>query len=52
MLVRHQQLSLEQIKQNVALVYPFLKQELFLSIEEEKLGELTEAYIEEIAHQA
>ncbi|CAM3166197.1 glycerol-3-phosphate 1-O-acyltransferase PlsB [Vibrio tubiashii] len=51
MLVRHQQLSLEQIKQNVALVYPFLKQELFLSIEEEKLGELTEAYIEEIAHQ-
>ncbi|OAJ94316.1 glycerol-3-phosphate 1-O-acyltransferase [Vibrio bivalvicida] len=51
MLVRHQQLSLEQIKQNVALVYPFLKQELFLSIEEEKLGDLTEAYIEEIAHQ-
>ena len=51
MLVRHQKLSLEQIKQNVALVYPFLKQELFLSIEEEKLGELTEAYIEEIAHQ-
>ncbi|MDC5838593.1 glycerol-3-phosphate 1-O-acyltransferase PlsB [Vibrio europaeus] len=51
MLVRHQQLSLAQIKQNVALVYPFLKQELFLSIEEDKLGELTEAYIEEIAHQ-
>ena len=51
MLVRHQQLSLEQIKANVALVYPFLKQELFLSIEESQLGELTEAYIEELAHQ-
>lgn len=51
MLVRQQQLSLEQIKANVALVYPFLKQELFLSIEEEKLGEMTEAYIEELARQ-
>ena len=51
MLVRHQQLSLERIKANVALVYPFLKQELFLSIEESQLGELTEAYIEELAHQ-
>ncbi|KHD23621.1 glycerol-3-phosphate acyltransferase [Vibrio caribbeanicus] len=51
MLVRQQQLSLEQIKTNVALVYPFLKQELFLSIEEEKLGEMTEAYIEELARQ-
>ncbi|UUM30738.1 glycerol-3-phosphate 1-O-acyltransferase PlsB [Vibrio japonicus] len=51
MLVRYQQLPLDQIKANVALVYPFLKQELFLSIEESKLGELMEAYIEELAHQ-
>jgi len=51
MLVRHQQLSLAQIQQNVALVYPFLKQELFLSVEEENLAELTEAYIEELASQ-
>lgn len=51
MLVRHQAMSLEQIKQNVALVYPFLKQELFLSIEESRLDELTESYIEEIARQ-
>ncbi|WP_208640378.1 glycerol-3-phosphate 1-O-acyltransferase PlsB [Vibrio aquaticus] len=51
MLVRHQQLSLEQIKQNVAMVYPFLKQELFLSVDEADLGQLTEAYIEEIARQ-
>lgn len=51
MLVRHQKLSLKQIKQNVALVYPFLKQELFLSIEQENLDELTESYIEELAHQ-
>ncbi|MCG9680657.1 glycerol-3-phosphate 1-O-acyltransferase PlsB [Vibrio sp. Isolate24] len=49
MLIRHQQLNLEKIKANVALVYPFLKQELFLSIEEEQLGDVTEAYIEEIA---
>ncbi|EGA69882.1 glycerol-3-phosphate acyltransferase [Vibrio sinaloensis DSM 21326] len=51
MLVRHQQLSLAQIKANVALVYPFLKQELFLGIEESKLPEMTEAYIEELARQ-
>ncbi|MFM2588292.1 glycerol-3-phosphate 1-O-acyltransferase PlsB [Vibrio sp. TBV020] len=51
MLVRHQQLSLEQIKDNVALIYPFLKQELFLSVAEENLGQLTESYIEEIARQ-
>ncbi len=51
MLVRHQQLSLAQIQQNVALVYPFLKQELFLSVEEENLAQLTEAYIEELAGQ-
>ncbi|EEX95485.1 glycerol-3-phosphate 1-O-acyltransferase PlsB [Vibrio orientalis] len=51
MLVRHQQLSLTQIQENVALVYPFLKQELFLSIEQENLAQLTEAYIEELASQ-
>jgi len=51
MLVRHQQLSLEQIKDNVALIYPFLKQELFLSVAEENLGQLTESYIEEITRQ-
>ncbi|MEH0743460.1 glycerol-3-phosphate 1-O-acyltransferase PlsB [Vibrio cholerae] len=51
MLVRHQAMSLEQIKQNVALVYPFLKQELFLSVEASRLDELTESYIEEIARQ-
>lgn len=51
MLVRHQKLSLEKIKANVALMYPFLKQELFLGIQEHKLCEMTEAYIEELAHQ-
>ncbi len=51
MLIRHQKLSLSQIKANVALVYPFLKQELFLSITEEKLDDMTEAYIEELARQ-
>lgn len=51
MLVRHQQLSLQQIQRNVALIYPFLKQELFLSVEQKRLAELTEAYIEELAHQ-
>jgi len=51
MLVRQQQLSLQQIQQNVSLIYPFLQQELFLSIEPEKLADLTEAYIEELAHQ-
>jgi glycerol-3-phosphate O-acyltransferase len=51
MLVRQQQLSLQQIQQNVSLIYPFLQQELFLSIEPQKLADLTEAYIEELAHQ-
>ena len=48
-LIRHQKLSLKKIKTNVALIYPFLKQELFLSIEDDKLGEFTESTIEEIA---
>ena len=48
-LIRHQKLSLKKIKTNVALIYPFLQQELFLSIEDNKLGEFTESTIEEIA---
>ena len=51
MLVRHQRLSLEQIQQNVALIYPFLKQELFLSIDEDKLDTLTESYVNELVSQ-
>ncbi|MBU2897531.1 glycerol-3-phosphate 1-O-acyltransferase PlsB [Vibrio hepatarius] len=49
MLIRHQKLSLKKIKANVALIYPFLKQELFLSLEDTQLGDITESYIEEIA---
>ncbi|RSD31013.1 glycerol-3-phosphate 1-O-acyltransferase PlsB [Vibrio pectenicida] len=49
MLIRHQKLSLKKIKTNVGLIYPFLKQELFLSLEEVQLGDITESYIEEIA---
>ncbi|MBA5764470.1 glycerol-3-phosphate 1-O-acyltransferase PlsB [Vibrio sp. 404] len=51
MLVRRQKLSLEQIKVNVAQIYPFLKQELFLSIEESRLDEVVEAYVTELANQ-
>ncbi|MDN3608793.1 glycerol-3-phosphate 1-O-acyltransferase PlsB [Vibrio ostreicida] len=51
MLIRHQQLNIEQIKANIALIYPFLKQELFLSIEETQLDQITEGYIEELALQ-
>ncbi|ANS83858.1 Glycerol-3-phosphate 1-O-acyltransferase [Vibrio scophthalmi] len=51
MLVRRQQLSLAQIQANVALIYPFLKQELFLSIADEKLDQTVEAYVHELARQ-
>ncbi|GLT20325.1 glycerol-3-phosphate acyltransferase [Vibrio zhanjiangensis] len=49
MLISQQKLNLKKIKANVALLYPFLKQELFLSIKDEQLDEITESYIEEIA---
>ncbi|WP_171761293.1 glycerol-3-phosphate 1-O-acyltransferase PlsB [Vibrio sp. RE86] len=51
MLVRHQSLSLEQIQKNVALIYPFLKQELFLSVDEDKLDALTKSYVDELVSQ-
>ncbi|WP_339387159.1 glycerol-3-phosphate 1-O-acyltransferase PlsB [Vibrio caribbeanicus] len=50
-LIRHQKLSLTEIQRNVTMIYPFLKQELFLSIKEELLPTLVEEYIEEIARQ-
>ncbi|MGF1911615.1 glycerol-3-phosphate 1-O-acyltransferase PlsB [Vibrio kasasachensis] len=51
MLVRRQTLTMAQIKLNVAQIYPFLKQELFLSIEESKLDDVVEAYVTELANQ-
>ncbi|MDE1315267.1 glycerol-3-phosphate 1-O-acyltransferase PlsB [Vibrio aestuarianus] len=51
MLIRQQSLSLEQIKTNVALVYPFLKQELFLSYTEQQLPDVVSAYVDELQRQ-
>ncbi|MGD8173951.1 glycerol-3-phosphate 1-O-acyltransferase PlsB [Vibrio sp. TRT 21S02] len=51
MLIRQQKLTLEQIKANIALIYPFLKQELFLGIDEQQLDDVVEAYLLELAHQ-
>ena len=51
MLVRRQKLTMAQIKANVAQVYPFLKQELFLSIDEANLDQAVEAYVNELANQ-
>ncbi|MDE1225516.1 glycerol-3-phosphate 1-O-acyltransferase PlsB [Vibrio aestuarianus] len=51
MLIRQQSLSLDQIKANVALVYPFLKQELFLSYTQDQLDDVVSDYIDELQRQ-
>ncbi|MDE1333092.1 glycerol-3-phosphate 1-O-acyltransferase PlsB [Vibrio aestuarianus] len=51
MLIRQQSLSLDQIKANVALVYPFLKQELFLSYTQDQLADVVSDYIDELQRQ-
>ncbi|MGF1698635.1 glycerol-3-phosphate 1-O-acyltransferase PlsB [Vibrio lamellibrachiae] len=51
MLIRSQQLPIATIQSRVAKIYPFLKQELFLSIEEEALADVVSAYIEELSNQ-
>ncbi|PMJ90328.1 glycerol-3-phosphate 1-O-acyltransferase PlsB [Vibrio sp. 10N.261.55.A7] len=51
MLIRSRQLPLSEIESRVAKIYPFLKQELFLSIEEEALSDVVNAYIEELSRQ-
>ncbi|CAH8210506.1 glycerol-3-phosphate 1-O-acyltransferase PlsB [Vibrio aestuarianus] len=51
MLIRQQSLSLDQIKTNVALVYPFLKQELFLSYAQDQLADVVSDYIDELQRQ-
>ncbi|MCG3722287.1 glycerol-3-phosphate 1-O-acyltransferase PlsB [Vibrio cincinnatiensis] len=50
-LIRQQQMSVEAIQHNVAQVYPFLKQELFLSYQEEELGQVVEHYLAELEAQ-
>lgn len=51
MLIRQQKLSVEKIQQNVALIYPFLKQELFLSHDSEQLPEVVNQYLAELQSQ-
>lgn len=51
MLIRQQTLSLEQITANVALIYPFLKQELFLSFAQDELADVVNAYVNELQRQ-
>ncbi|EKO3558528.1 glycerol-3-phosphate 1-O-acyltransferase PlsB [Vibrio metschnikovii] len=51
MLIRQQSLSISAIQQTVAQVYPFLKQELFLSYPEHELDEIVERYLSELERQ-
>jgi glycerol-3-phosphate O-acyltransferase len=51
MLIRQQKLSVEKIQENVALIYPFLKQELFLSLDSEQLTEKVTHYLDELQRQ-
>ncbi|MGY3571007.1 glycerol-3-phosphate 1-O-acyltransferase PlsB [Vibrio sp. SCSIO 43135] len=48
MLIRQQQLPVSQVKENVATLYPFLKQELFIGIEQSQLDELVMSYLTEL----
>ncbi|MCG6269115.1 glycerol-3-phosphate 1-O-acyltransferase PlsB [Vibrio furnissii] len=51
MLIRQQQMPVEQIQTCVAKVYPFLKQELFLSHDETQLDEVVMHYLAELQRQ-
>ena len=51
MIIRQRNVTLESVQQNVALIYPFLKKELFLSYQEEDLNELVERILNEFVEQ-
>ncbi|ELO1775571.1 glycerol-3-phosphate 1-O-acyltransferase PlsB [Vibrio fluvialis] len=51
MLIRQQQMPVEQIQTCAAKVYPFLKQELFLSYDESQLDDVVMHYLAELQRQ-
>ena len=51
MLIRQRELSITDIQKNVAIIYPFLKKELFLSYPEDKLEEVVANIISELERQ-
>ncbi|WMN87203.1 glycerol-3-phosphate 1-O-acyltransferase PlsB [Vibrio parahaemolyticus] len=51
MIIRQRNVTVESVQQNVALIYPFLKKELFLSYQEEDLNELVEKILHEFVEQ-
>lgn len=50
-LIRQQSTTLGDIQTTVARIFPFLKQELFLGLEEESLDEMVSAYLAELDEQ-
>ncbi len=51
MLIRQHSLSVEEIKYNVAKLYPFLKKELFLNLDMLELDSTTDAILKELTRQ-
>ncbi|WP_440877708.1 glycerol-3-phosphate 1-O-acyltransferase PlsB [Vibrio natriegens] len=51
MIIRQRNVTVESVQQNVALIYPFLKKELFLSYQEEDLNDLVEKILNEFVEQ-
>ncbi|MGI9898118.1 glycerol-3-phosphate 1-O-acyltransferase PlsB [Vibrio natriegens] len=51
MIIRQRNVTVDSVQQNVALIYPFLKKELFLSYQEEDLNELVEKILNEFVEQ-
>ncbi|PMH45427.1 glycerol-3-phosphate 1-O-acyltransferase [Vibrio sp. 10N.286.49.B3] len=51
MLIRNRSMTIEEIQTNIALIYPFLKAELFLSYEEDQLNGVVEKILAELAQQ-
>ncbi|MGR5147561.1 glycerol-3-phosphate 1-O-acyltransferase PlsB [Photobacterium alginatilyticum] len=49
--VQHQRLSLDALRKQVELLYPFLKAELFLRHDKESLGEVIDSQIAELVRQ-
>ncbi|MCY9873666.1 glycerol-3-phosphate 1-O-acyltransferase PlsB [Vibrio barjaei] len=51
MLIRQHKLSLEAIKYNVAKLYPFLKKELFLNLDQAELEQAVDSIVAELERQ-
>lgn len=51
LIVARQEITLEKLQSQVALLFPFMKEELFINIENDELLDKTSSYVNELCHQ-